>query len=130
MEWGLKALSYGLIVLLLLGIFLTFKHRQDVKHWGRRLFLLWSFGLFLCIVVAYRDAYYLSVMALTDDSVTPGVFAADSFQSTVCMILGGINMLTVLSALVIRKQSYMKCMFVILAIIIIAKICIIEFSMI
>ncbi|MBN2696982.1 MAG: hypothetical protein JXR38_05525, partial [Bacilli bacterium] len=86
-------------------------------------------GLVLCIVVAYRDSYHLSVMAMTDPSLQGGVFAANSFQSTLCMILGAVNMLTVLSAVIIRKASYREWMFYVLAAAIIIKVLVIESSL-
>jgi hypothetical protein len=123
-----KILSYGLLMIMLVYVIVTIRNRHKVSHWGRRLVLLWSLGLIVCIVVAMRDQYVQSVMALTDPSITPGLIAADGIQSNLCVFLGIINMLTVLTASFIKKPAYRKSMFMILVVVIVLKVLIIELS--
>lgn len=127
---GLDIASLGLLALMLVMILFTVKRRSEVKSWGKRLFLLWIIGLALCMVVALRDNYHLSVMAMTDSTVESGVFAADSWQSNLCMILGAVNMFTVLSALFIKKSNYRKLMYFTLVFVITVKVLVIELSII
>ena len=123
-----KILSYGLLMIMLVYVIVTIRNRHKVSHWGRRLVLLWSLGLIVCIVVAMRDQYTQSVIALTDPSITPGLIAADGIQSNLCVFLGLINMLTVLTASFIKKPVYRKSMFMLLVVVIVLKVLIIELS--
>ena len=121
-------ISYLMMMIMLGLIYFTWKQRKEVKHWGYRLLGLFTIGLLLCIVAAMRDQYHLSVIALNDPSQEPGLFLANGFQSTSCMILGGVNMLILLLALFIKKPDFRKTMYWILSTVIIMKLLLIELS--
>jgi hypothetical protein len=129
LENVLSFTSYGMIVIMSLLVYASIKKRKSVQHWGVRLLSLWGIGLVLCIVVAMRDNYHLSVAALSDSSIQPGRFSADSIQSTMCMLLGGLNFLILFSSLLIRKQNFFKISYFVLTIVIVMKVLIIELSM-
>lgn len=127
-ELLLQLISYGMIFIMLVYILITILKRNEIKKWGKRLGLLFGIGLALCIIVAYRDQYDQSVLALTDPSITPGVILADGLQSYLCMIIGSINFLILFTSLIIKRQSYRKVMFYTLSLMIIVKLLIIESS--
>ncbi len=127
-DTALQILSYGFLAVIVVIAALTLKNRKTIHHWGRRLFVLWALGLALCILVAYRDRYHLSVIAMSDPSVEPGLFSATGLQSTFCMILGALNMFTLISSLFTKKQSYKQTMYYLLSASIVLKVLMIELS--
>lgn len=106
----------------------TLSRREQVQSWGKRILVLAVFGLLLCILVAYRDGYHLSVQASMDGSVLPGRFALDSIQSTICNIGGGLIAFSLLSAILVKKQPYRRNMFLLLSATILLKTLVLEMS--
>jgi hypothetical protein len=113
---------------LIIFIGITAAKQKGIKNWGRRIAILVLWGLAVCIFAALRDGYQLSVQAMADPSVTPGLFPIDSIQSTVCSILGGVVGLGSLSAAFIRRQGYRKAVFFALGAAVIIKALVIEIS--
>lgn len=118
--------------LLVIGVFvyigITIAKRNEVQSWGKRITILAIWGLLVCIFVATRDGYYLSVQAAMDTAVFPGVFTLSSIQSTLCCIGGAVIGYCALSSIFIRKQRYWKAMFYILSAAILFKTLVIEIS--
>lgn len=106
----------------------TMYNKKKIEKWGNRVLILVFFGLLLCILVAIRDNYHLSVQASIDSTISPGLFTINSIQSTLCCIGGAIIGFCSISSLFIRKQKYWKTMFFILSATIIVKTLIIELS--
>lgn len=118
--------------LLVIGVFvyigITIAKRNEVQSWGKRITILAIWGLLVCIFVATRDGYHLSVQAAMDTAVLPGVFTLRSIQSTLCCIGGAVIAYCALSSIFIRKQRYWKAMFYILSATILFKTLVIEIS--
>lgn len=118
--------------LLVIGVFvyigITIAKRNEVQSWGKRLTILAIWGLLVCIFVATRDGYHLSVQAAMNTAVLPGVFTLSSIQSTLCCIGGAVIAYCALSSIFIRKQRYWKAMFYILSATILFKTLVIEIS--
>jgi hypothetical protein len=118
--------------ILVLGVLIfsikTIINQKKINHWGRRVALLFVSGLLVCIFVAIRDNYHLSVMNITNPNIAPGVFTAESIQSTLCCLGGAIIAFCSLSSIFIRRQGYLKTMFFILYATIILKTLVIEIS--
>jgi hypothetical protein len=110
--------------------FFDYNNNQEKKinHWGCRVALLFVLGLLVCIFVAIRDNYHLSVINMTNPNIAPGVFTAESIQSTLCCLGGAIIAFCSLSSVIIRRQGYLKTMFFILSATIILKAFVIEIS--
>lgn len=106
----------------------TLSRREEIQSWGKRILVLAAFGLLLCILVAYRDSYHLSVQAAMDGSVLPGRFTLDSIQSTLASIGGGLIAFSTLSAVFVKKQAYRRNMFLLLSVTILFKTLVIELS--
>lgn len=106
----------------------TLRSREEIQSWGKRILVLVVFGLLLCILVAYRDGYHLSVQASVDGSVLPGRFTLDSMQSTLASIGGGLIAFSALSAVFVKKQAYRRNMFLLLSAAILFKTLVIELS--
>jgi len=107
--------------LLVIGIFIyigvTVEKQNEIKSFGRRIAILALWGLLICIFVATRDGYVLSVQASIDTGVLPGLFTVDSIQSTLCSLGGAVIAFCSLSSI-----------FVILAATILLKTLVIEIS--
>jgi hypothetical protein len=118
--------------ILAIGVFayigFTISQREKIQSWGKRILVLATFGLLLCILVAYRDGYHLSVQAAVDGSVLPGRFTLDSIQSTLASIGGGLIAFSALSAVFVRKQAYRRNMFLLLSAATLFKTLMIELS--
>jgi len=118
--------------LLVIGIFIyigvTVEKQNEIKSWGRRIAILALWGLLICIFVATRDGYVLSVQASIDTGVLPGLFTVDSIQSTLCSLGGAVIAFCSLSSIFVKKQGYRKAMFFILAATILLKTLVIEIS--
>ena len=118
--------------LLVIGIFIyigvTVAKQNGIKYWGRRIAILALWGLLICIFVATRDGYVLSVQASIDTGVLPGLFTVDSIQSTLCSLGGAVIAFCSLSSIFVKKQGYRKAMFFILAATILLKTLVIEIS--
>lgn len=118
--------------LFVIGVFIyigiTIAQRNEIKSWGKRIMILALWGLVICIFVATRDGYHLSVQASMDIAVLPGVFTLDSIQSTLCCIGGAVIAFCSLSSIFVRKQRYWKVMFFILSATILFKTLVIEIS--
>ena len=118
--------------LLIIGIFIyvgiTIAKQKEIKSWGKRIAILALWGLLVCIFVATRDGYDLSVQASMSTSVLPGLFPLNSIQSSLCCIGGAIIAFCSLSSIFVRKQGYRKVMFFILSATILLKTLVIELS--
>lgn len=118
--------------LLVIGIFIymgtTIINKNEIKFWGKRLVILVLGGLLVCIFVAIRDRYHLSVQASMDANILPGLFTIGSIQSTICCIGGAVIAFCSISSIFVRKQSYWRIMFFILSITITVKMLVIELS--
>lgn len=73
-------------------------NRQRIAHWGRLVAVFILLGTALSGLAAMRDRY-MSAGAL---------FTADSLQSTICSIAGGLIFLTGLVCLLRRRQPVRK----------------------
>ena len=117
---------------LAIGVFayigFTLSQKDRIQSWGKRILVLGAFGLLLCILVAYRDGYHLSIQAAMDGSVLPGRFTLDSVQSTLASIGGGLIAFSAVSALFVKKQAYRRNMFLLLSAAILFKTLVIELS--
>jgi hypothetical protein len=113
-------------ILIFIGI-IAAKHK-NVRLWGRQIAILAVWGLIVCIAVALRDKYHLSVQASMDPKILPGLFTIESIQSTLCCLGGAVIAFCTISSIFIRKQGYMKAMFFILSGTVIFKILVIELS--
>ena len=118
--------------LLVIGVFIyigvTVAKQNEIKFWGRRIAILALLGLLICIFVATRDGYDLSVQASIDTGVLPGLFTVDSIQSTLCIIGGAVTAFCSLSSIFVKRQRYRKAVFFILSAIILFKTLVIEVS--
>ena len=126
---NLVACATTLTVLLeLTFIIITVKNQKKITNWGRRVAVLALFGLLICCFAATRDNYHLSVQASFDSSVKAGLFTISSIQSTVCSILGGVNLLSSLSCVFVKNQKYRKIVFYIISVSFVIKTLVIEIS--
>lgn len=103
------AISTILVIGVLIFSIMTMIKQKEINHWGRRVALLSVLGLLVCIFVATRDNYHLSVMNMTNPNIAPGVFTADSIQSTLCCLGGAIIAFCSISSIFIRRQGYFIC---------------------
>lgn len=131
------ALYFGNFIILLSSLavfgiwiyaFFAISKHKNIENWGRRVFILVVWGLLLCILVAIRDNYHLSVQSSMDSTISPGTFTIDSIQSTLCCVGGALIAFCSISSLFIRKQKYWKIMFFVLTATIVVKTLIIEVS--
>ena len=121
-------ISTLLVISIFIYIGITIANQNEIKSWGKRITTLVSWGLLVCIFVAVRDGYHLSVQASMDTDVLPGLFTLDSIQSALCCISGAVIAFCSLSSIFVRKQRYWKVMFFILSAIILFKTLVIEIS--
>ena len=124
----LAVISTILVLGVIIFSIITMIKQKEINHWGRRVALLSGLGLLACIFVAIRDNYHLSVMSMTNPNIVPGVFAAESIQSTLCSLGGAIIAFCTFSSIFIRRKGYLKTMFFILSATIILKTLVIEIS--
>lgn len=109
-------------------IIITIQKRKQITNWRSRIAFITLCGLILCIFVATRDRYDLSVVAMTETEISGGIFAADSIQSYLCCIGGGVIAYSFVSAMLSRNQKYREIMFYLLSLTVILKTIIIEAS--
>jgi hypothetical protein len=121
-------ISTLLVISMWTYIIRVIQKRKQITCWGRHIAFITLFGLLLCIFVAIRDRYDLSVIAMTENDILGGIFAADSIQSYLCCIGGAVIAYCCLSSLFIRTQRYRQNMFFLLSVVIILKTLIIEVS--
>lgn len=121
-----------LTTLLLLGVLgymgITIGNRRKIAFWGKRVLTLVILGFIACIFAAARDGYYLSVQAASNPDIVPGLFAVDSAQSILGSLGGAIMVIGALSCLFVKKQPYRRAVFLILSVIIAAKILLVEIA--
>lgn len=103
-------------------------NNKKTEHWGRKIAALAVLGLIVCCFVATRDGYHLSVQASFDETVTAGLFAINSIQSTLCCIGGAIIAFSSISSIFVKSQTYRKVMFFVLGFTVLFKTLIIEIS--
>jgi uncharacterized membrane protein len=83
----------------------SIQHRQEITHWGRRLLLFILVGLAVSGLSAMRDSYMMANAR----------FAADGMQSMICSIAGGVILLTGISTVFVRNQTYRQTIFLLAA---------------
>lgn len=123
-----STISTLLVTVTLFYIIVTIVQSNKIEKWGRRTAVLGIIGLLVCIFVATRDEYHISVQSSFDDTVSAGLFAVDSIQSTLCCIGGAVIAFSILSSVFVKKQKYRKIMFYVLGFAIIFKTLVIEIS--
>lgn len=123
-----SVISTVLVIGIMIFAGTTIINRSHINKWGTRVLILALWGLLICVFVAIRDDYVLSVQASMDTGVESGLFALDSIQSTICCIAGAIIAFCSITSIFIRKQKYWKLMFYILSVAIVFKILVIEIS--
>lgn len=123
-----STISTILVIGILIFIGTTIAKQKKTKLWGKQIAILAIWGLLVCIVVALRDKYHLSVQASIDTKILPGLFTIESIQSTLCCLGGAVIAFCSISSIFIRRQDYRKVMFFILSGTILFKILVIELS--
>jgi len=123
----LSAVNTMLIAGIAFFIALQYYGRGRIEGWGRRLLILVSAGLLVCILAAIRDDYALSVAAASTGGET-GLFTADSFQSLSASLAGLAIAAVSFSALIIRKDKYSKAAFFMVSGIFVFKLLLVEAS--
>ena len=121
-------ISTILIIGILVYIWNPVAKRSEINSWGKKVALLALWGLLICIFSSTRDGYVQSVQAAMDSKVLPGVFTADSIQSTLCSLGGAVIAFSSISSIFVKKQGYRKAMFYILSAAIVFKVFVIEIS--
>lgn len=123
----LSAVNTILIAGIASFIALQYHGRERAAGWGRRLLILVSAGLLVCILAAIRDDYALSVAAVSAGGET-GLFTAESFQS-VSASLAGLTIAAVsISTMFVRKDKYRKAAFFMVSGIFVFKLLLVEAS--
>lgn len=123
----LSAVNTILIAGIASFIALQYHGRERAAGWGRRLLILVSAGLLVCILAAIRDDYALSVAAASAGGET-GLFTAESFQS-VSASLAGLTIAAVsISTMFVRKDKYRKASFFMVSGIFVFKLLLVEAS--
>lgn len=117
-----------LVLSIIIYIITIISRHKKIELWGRQIALLAIWGLAVCILVAVRDKYYLSVQASMDSKITPGLFTIESVQSNLCCIAGAVIAFCTISSIFIKKQNYRKIMFFVLSATILFKILVIELA--
>jgi hypothetical protein len=123
----LSAVSTMLIAGIAFFIALQYHGRGRAAGWGRRLRILVSAGLLICILAAIRDNYALSVAAASTGGET-GLFTVESFQSLSASLAGLAIAAVSFSALIIRKDKYSKAAFFMVSGIFVFKLLLVEAS--
>lgn len=121
-------LSTVLLIIILAFIIHSIINSKKLTSWRYRINFLALTGLLLCIFVAARDNYAVSVKGMIDGTDTNGVFSTDSLQSNIACLGGAIIAFSSLSGIFVRNEKYRKIMFFILSFTIIFKACLIEIS--
>ena len=121
-------LSTTLLIIILVFILNSIINSNKITRWKGRIIFLALTGLLLCIFVATRDNYVLSVQGMIDGTGTSGIFSTDSFQSNVACLGGAIIAFSSLSGIFVPNEKYRKTMFFILSSTMIFKACLIEIS--
>ena len=120
------------ITILIVGIIcymiVLWKKREKINYWGRHIFILFAWGLYICIEAATRDNFHLTVQNAIDGITNPGLLPLISFPTIVGMMGAAVVIISGIICLFIRNQSTKRkfCYIVMAAIII--KIVIIEVS--
>ena len=117
-----------LIVSTLLYVIMTVRNHKEIEKWSRKIAVLAILGLFICIFVATRDNYHLSVQASLDSSVSAGLFTVESIQSVLCCLGGAAIAICLLISVFVKNQKCRKVVFFILSAVIVFKMLVIEIS--
>lgn len=123
----LSAVNTMLITGIAFFIALQYHGRGRAAGWGRRLLILVSAGLLVCILAAIRDDYALSVAAASTGGET-GLFTAESFQSVSASLAGLAIAAVSFSAMFIRKDKFRKAAFFMVSGIFVFKLLLVEAS--
>ncbi|MEG0308534.1 MAG: hypothetical protein RR636_11355 [Clostridium sp.] len=124
----ISSISTLLLVVVFVYMGLSIAKHKEIEKWGNRVAILIVWGLLICIFVAIRDSYHLSVQATMDTSIIAGVFTLRSIQSKLCCIAGAVIGCCFLSLIFIKNEKYRKNIFFILSAVILFKFFIIEIS--
>lgn len=119
------AMTVGVIALLAV-IGWHFVNRDSINHWGWSLAGLGAFGLAACFGAIFRDDYVDSVLASTDPSVPPGLFATDSWVSYVGYAGGAVALGGWIAGLFLRRPNQRRILFFVVSAAIIVKIVVVE----
>jgi uncharacterized membrane protein YgdD (TMEM256/DUF423 family) len=92
--------------------------RNQVEKWGKFILIFIVFGTAASGLSAARDLY------MTSDAL----FTVNSFQSTMCSILGGLIFLSGLISLFLKNQKAKRCAFYLISSFFVFKVLTIEIS--
>jgi len=111
------SIAATILILGMLAFFLfSWRDRDLVLRWGRRLALFILVGTFVSFCAAMRDDY----------GTTEALFAMDSLPSNICSIAGGAIFLLGLLAIFLKRGNARKTIFFLAAVLFTAQVVIIE----
>lgn len=101
---------------------------KQIHRWGGKVLFLILLGFAVCLLAAYRDSYFLSIEYAAGISDIYGRFPADNLVAQLGSIGGVLIGGFALSCLFIRRQGYRKAIFFLTALLILAKIILVEYA--
>lgn len=124
----IRIISTITFLAILIYIAYTYQKRERIEHWGRRILFVMVTGLFLCILVVFRDNYVGSVQNSMDDVTKEGIFSIESIQSTLASLGGMVILVSALSSLFVKKTAFRRNVFFIISATFVFKLLLIEIS--
>ncbi|GAA2184171.1 hypothetical protein GCM10009785_30980 [Brooklawnia cerclae] len=117
--------TLGILLLIVIVAWHVAK-RDVIKRWGLSMVIIGVLGLAVCFGAVFRDDYIDSVVATTDPSVSPGLFAADSPVSYVGYAGGAVTILALIAGAFLRKPEQRRVLFFVMAAAMFVKVVVVE----
>ena len=104
---GITLVTTVMIIILLGFIGYSICNRNIITFWGRRILLLFVFGLVICCLAATRDGLDQTIQHAIDGSCAPGLFALVSIP-TIIGCIGAAMIIVAFIATPIAKSQHMR----------------------
>lgn len=104
---GITLVTTVMIIILLGFIGYSICNRNIITFWGRRILLLFVFGLVICCLAATRDGLDQTIQHAIDGSCAPGLFALVSIP-TIIGCIGAAMIIVAFIATPITKSQHMR----------------------
>ncbi len=125
---SISAIISTVLVISILGyIGFVFYKKEKIRGFGKHIAVILFWGLLVCIFVATRDDYVLSV-ANAFNAGKIGTFSLSSIQSNLCCLAGGVIAISAISSIFVKNQKYRKTVFFVISGAVIFKTLVIEIS--
>lgn len=125
---GITLVTTVMIIILLGFIGYSICNRNIITFWGRRILLLFVFGLVICCLAATRDGLDQTIQHAIDGSCAPGLFALVSIPIIIGCIGAAMIIVAFIATPITKSQHMRQIWFYIMSSGILLKVIVIELA--